>query len=771
MEDCLIYSTPAAAFEEALPLGNGTMGAMVYGKTDHERLSLNLDTLWSGKPRHYSAPAGARTAYERARQLTLEGNVTEAERLLEKDFTNMWGQSYLPLGDLEIDLPEGRVKDYCRTLDLAKGIASLRYQSADNAYFREYFISYPGKGLFVKLQSANPAHYTLRMSSQLKHTLSEKNGLLIMQGECFSDIAPSYARGDKPEVYDGEGIKFTVLVEIITDGSVEVDESGAFAAVSDSRETVLRLFAATSFISFDKLPAADSLARAMQAYEEMRQQDYVTCRQAHIADFKALYERVSLEIDAGISGVGVDFTDRRLLAGNDPLLPVLLFNFGRYLMIASSRPGSHAANLQGIWNESLYAPWSSNYTVNINTEMNYWPVFSCALPECSDSLVDLIHDLSVSGERTAREYYGGEGFVSHHNVDLWALSTPVGNHGGGCLSYAFWNLSSGWLCRHLFERYEYTLDRDFLKTTAYPIMKKAARFYLSQLIDYEGRKILCPSTSPENRYCLAGESLALARYTAMSQSILAELFTNCRKSCAILGVDEAFSAELEEVIPLLKPFEIGSGGALLEFDGEYEETDPHHRHMSHLYGLYPADLITPNRTPALADACRQSLELRTDESTGWSMGWKVNLWARLHDGNRAMKLVRNQLRPVAFGKDDVHYSGGGTYKNLFDAHPPFQIDGNFGVTAGIAELFLQCTDGEIKLLPALPDDFSTGRVKGLLAKGNVVTEIEFEQKRLTAFTLTSEFAQTVQVNTGERRFSIKLQAGKPYIWKRGRDAQ
>lgn len=758
MEDILWYHSPANAFEEALPLGNGVLGAMVYGKTDTERLSLNLDTLWSGKPRQYTMP-NAPDALHRARKLVLSGEIERAERILEQEFCGPWTQSYLPMGDLWIDLPCGTATDYRRTLDLSQGIATTIYQIDSVTYCRECFISAPAQGLFLRLSSSAPCDYRFSLSSQLKHTVHSVNEGILLSGEALSDIAPSYAKGDRPEEYDGEGIKFAVLLSAKTDGVLQ-NENGRLT-ITGCREATVCLFAATSFRAWNLLPDADPTERAWNDYSKCNGRSYDALLQEHMEDHRSLYDRVSLQLSCPPDPRA---TDLRLAQGYTPGLALLLFNFGRYLMIAASRQGSRATNLQGIWNEELYAPWSSNYTVNINTQMNYWPVLPCNLPECAEPLTQLICEIAESGKRTAWDYYHAPGFVSHHNIDLWAHTTPVGNRGNGCLSYAFWNLSSGWLCRHLYEYYEYTNDLEFLRSVAYPILKSASEFYLSQLTETDKGYILCPSTSPENRYKWENSSFALASHTAMSQSILAELFQNCVKTARILDLDPAFADHLATVQDRLVGLSIGPHGELVEFDAPWEETDPHHRHVSHLYGLYPGESITPLQTPQLANACVQTLLDRGDESTGWSMGWKVNLWARLYDGNHALKLVKDQLTLIDITK--VHYhQGGGTYKNLFDAHPPFQIDGNFGVVAGICQFFLQCTDNELKLLPALPSEWADGEVHGLLAKGNITVSIVWKKGQLCGFTLKSPISQTVRVRTPHSNLLISLSAGAPYHYQ------
>ncbi|MBO5286544.1 MAG: glycoside hydrolase N-terminal domain-containing protein [Clostridia bacterium] len=764
MEKLLRYGAPAKHFEEALPLGNGQLGAMVYGGCDVERISLNHDTLWSGKPGDVYVD-GAFESNERAKKLLNEDKRYEAQRELENNFTGEYLSSYMILGALYIKRIDasGKPTKYIRTLDMEKGIATVKYTEDGIDFEREVFVSYPDNCIMVKINSSAPATYEIYGDCVGKSHVTAWNDTLYFTGECPTSLAPSYCKAEKPVVYDGDGVKVSALAKVKTDGAVEHDASSR-VRIDNATSVALYFCAETSFVAFDKLPDKKTFEPCMARLNELFSKDYEAIKRDHVADFSSMFNKVVTDFGGEESQL---YTNERLMAKEKDLgLCELLYNFGRYLIISASREGSRSTNLQGIWNESYYAPWSSNYTLNINAEMNYWPVLMSNLVSCNLPIIELAKCISINGRETARRLYHAEGFTCHHNSDLWAHTTPVGAKKENSSQYAYWNMSGGWLMRHLYEHYEYTLDKEYLKEVAYPIMKECAKFYLSIMEKYEDKWIITPSTSPENSYIQDGKLIYLAKYTVMTQSIAEDVFKNLSKASEILGIDDEFTRIINERKDHIGIYKKGSEGQLLEYDDEFEESDIYHRHVSHLYAFYPADIITTDNNPEVARMVRRSLERRGDEGTGWSMGWKVCLWAKLKDGDRALKLVKNQLRFMPAEPDesvDMWHSGG-TYANMFDAHPPFQIDGNYGVCAGIAQMFLQCEDGKVKILPALPSEMKNGSIKGLLAKGNITVDIEWKNNKLSQLKLVTPIKQTAIISIDGVDKAIALEANKEYIF-------
>ncbi len=764
----LWYKQPAESWTQALPLGNGRIGAMVYGGTMKERICLNEDTLWSGYPRD-TVDESAGDYIKEAKELCLSGRMKEAQELIEDKVLGTWGQSYMPLGDIELIMDHSPiVENYVRRLDITNAICTTAYSSSGVEYMREAFVSAPDDGFVLRITASKEKqiNLTLRFKSELRSKVTVGETSLVLQGECPGQAVPNYVDCDNPIVYsekdEERGIRFYAIAGLKhTEGCITREED--CLKLLGASEVTLYFTVKTSFQGFDKHPYLEGKETDIcckELWKKLAARPYEELKNRHISDYRAFYDRVSFSLEgASMHDVPTDLRLREFEQdGQEKGIIPLLFQYGRYLLISSSRPGTQPANLQGIWNDKLRAPWSSNFTTNINTEMNYWPAFTCNLAEMNEPLLQLVKDLSISGRKTAKCYYDARGFTAHHNVDLWRITTPVGPRGErGAGAWGFWPLGAAWLCRHLYEQYEFTQDREYLRREALPILKEACLFGLDILTENDqGYLWACPSTSPENEYLIHGEKCALSATTTMTMSILRELFTNCITAMALVDDEDGLKEDLKEALSRLLPPEIGSQGQLLEWDREYEEHDPKHRHVSLLYGLHPAGEFTYDKTPKLMEACRVTLTNRGDEGTGWSLGWKVNQWARLRDGDHALKLIKRQLKPVG---DTFRSRQGGTYDNLFDAHPPFQIDGNFGVTAGIAEMLLQSHEGFLSLLPALPEEWKQGHVTGLMARGNIEVDLYWQEDRLIKASLLPRADGRIKVKYKDRSIVLNMEAG------------
>ncbi|MBZ4037418.1 glycoside hydrolase family 95 protein [Flavobacterium sp. 17A] len=759
----LQYDKPAVEWTEALPIGNGTSGAIVFGRVDAELIQLNEATLWSGGPVQKNVNPDAFKNLALIREALTKEDFEKANALT-KNMQGPYSESFMPLGDLILkqDFGGKKTESYNRSLDIQTGLAVTNFKVEGVNYKREIFASAPAQCIVIKLSAdqVKKLSITIDAASLLRNEKLVENESLVLKGKAPSHSDPSYIDYNKePVIYEDasgcRGMRFELIVKPIVKDS-EVTAEGNKLVIKNASEILLFVSAATSFNGFDKCPDSEGKDEHKFAEATIKKavaKKYDALLKEHKADFQKFFNRVSLKLNEKETSKANLPTDIRLekyaKGEKDAGLEALFFQYGRYLLISCSRTHNAPANLQGIWNQKLRAPWSSNYTTNINVQMNYWPVESGNLSELFFPLNDFIKNVSVTGAETAKSYYHANGWVLHHNSDIWAMTNPVGDFGQGDPMWANWYMGANWLSRHLWEHYEYTGDIAYLKKV-YPIIKGAAEFSLDWLQkDKNGYLVTMPSTSPENIYYYDGKKKGtVTTASTMDIGIIKDLFENTIEASTILNTDLEFRQTINKAKSELFPFQVGGKGQLLEWYKDFEEEDPHHRHTSHLYALHPANLISPLKTPELAAAAKKTLELRGDDGTGWSLAWKVNMWARLLDGNHAYQLFKNQLRLTK--ENNTEYSRhGGCYPNLFDAHPPFQIDGNFAGTAGVIEMLMQSQNKEIHLLPALPDAWTDGEIKGITAKGNFTVDIKWNAGKMSEVKIVSNKGGTCRVRSAE----------------------
>ncbi len=764
----LWYKKPAKAWTEALPVGNGRLGAMIFGGVGEELIQLNEETYWGGGPVKKNVNPGAYKNLQLARKALFEDEDYDKANAYAKKMQGYYSESYLPLGDLKIkqDLGKEQPTFYRRSLDLNKALATTTFKINGVTYSRTLFVSAPDQVIAIKFKASEPKALSLLL--QTSNPLPFKNDTIsqneiTMRGKAPAHIEPNYVPAKEPIIFEDstgcDGMRYDLRLKVHeSDGSVFTDKDGLH--IKDASEAVVYLTAATSFNGYDKCPdrdGKDERALVENYLAKAEKHNWESMLKRHVANYQQYFNRVDFDLNEPKNvknKIENKSTLERLIAyakgGSDLALETLYYQFGRYLLISSSRPGGTPANLQGIWNKEVRPPWSSNYTTNINAQMNYWPAEMTNLSEMHMPFIDFIKELSVAGKVTATQFYHAKGWALHHNSDIWALTNPVGNLGDGDPMWANWPMGSPWLSQHLWWHYQYTQDTDFLRKTAYPIMKGAAQFCIDWLVENDqGQLVTAPSGSPENAFIDdQGKRGTISIASTMDMSIIWDLFTNLIEASEVLQIDADFRDDLEQQREKLFPLQIGKKGDIQEWYKDWEAEDPHHRHVSQLFGLFPGKEISPYTTPKFAKAARKTLELRGDGGTGWSLAWKINFWARLLDGDHAYTMLRNLLHLT--GQTGTDYAdGGGTYANLFDAHPPFQIDGNFGGIAGMTQLLLQSYGGEIQLLPALPAAWQAGEIKGLKAKGDFEVNLQWKSGKLNRVQLKSNSGSVARLRTAQ----------------------
>jgi len=747
----LTFDKPAAQWTEAVPVGNGRIGAMVFGGVEDERLQINEGTLWGGNPHDYANP-DASVQLDQIRRLIFAGKVNDADRLSEK----FMGQPrvlmpYQPFCDLRLRF--GRQTDlsgYRRELDLSDATATTSYMADGVQFRREVFVSYPDQVLVVRLTASDPKQLTLSVGMDSPQPGVKVESTASDTLQLTGQIAP---RQNPPQSWTGSwdkpGERFAAVFKVVAEGGT-VESDGRQIQVAGANAVTILFSNATSFRSYRDIDG-NALETAKSYLSHASERSYQQLRKRHVEDYQRLFSRVELRLGDDRSTEPTDQRIRNFGSTDDPGLLALYFEFVRYLLISSSRPGGQPANLQGIWNQDMNPAWGSKWTTNINLEMNYWQADAGDLWETEEPLWGLVRDLRITGAQTAQAQYHSQGWVLHHNTDLWRATAPVDGPWG------IWPMGEAWLANQMWDHYRFSGDRDFLMQQAYPAMKEAAAFVLGSLVEapagtpFAGRLVTNPSTSPENAYLLDGKRASLTYAATMDLELIRELFDNCKVAGQTLGIDAAFRAKLDETEKRLPPLQIGKSGALQEWIQDYPETEPKHRHVSHLYALYPGHGIGLQTTPDFAAAAQKTLELRGDGGTGWSTVWRVALWARLRNPEHAY----NNLKILITQS---------TLPDMFDLCPPFQIDGNLGGTAAITEMLVQSTENEIRVLPALPSQWPSGSLRGVRVRGGGRVDIAWEQGRITRLSVEADHAGHYRVLYGDQSADVTLRPGKRVLF-------